>query len=244
MDIHRYHEISESTHRIMNPLAFDRMMLLGEICKLHPGVRVLDLACGKGEMICQFARTYGIVGKGVDIYSPVLATAKTRAVELGVMGSVEFVEGDAGEPLDVGRFDVVSCLGATWIGGNLLGTLEIMCGYVEPNGWLLVGDVYWARPPSADLSTRYGQEFADLAGTLEVFEAAGLDLVEMILTNQDDWDRYAASQWLNISDWLRAHPDDPDAAAVLEERNRSRRLYLSEERGTLGWGVFVGRTGS
>ncbi len=74
--------------------------------------------------------------------------------------------------------------------------------------------MYWARPPSAKLSARYGQPFADLAGTLDVFESADVDLVEMVLTNDDDWDRYAASQWLNVANWLDANPDQPDAAAV------------------------------
>lgn len=33
----RYHEISEVTHRIMNPLSLEKLLLLGEICKVQPG---------------------------------------------------------------------------------------------------------------------------------------------------------------------------------------------------------------
>jgi hypothetical protein len=29
-----------------------------------------------------------------------------------------------------------------------------------------------------------------------------------------EWDRYAASQWLTVSDYLAAHPDDPEAAEL------------------------------
>lgn len=241
VDVHRYHLISESTHRIMNPLAHDRMMLLGEICRLGPGDRILDLACGKGEMLCQFAARFGTSGKGIDIFPPLVDVARARATELGVSVLVDIVLGDAGQPLDVGSFDVVSCIGATWIGGDLAGTLEIMKRHVEPGGWILVGECYWAQPPSPEVATRRGQTFADLAGSLDIFEDAGVDLVEMVLAGADDWDRYAASQWLNVSDWVAANPDDPDAPAVLTERNESRRRYLTHERGTLGWGVFVGR---
>ena len=225
----------------MNPLAHDRMMLLGEICGLDSKTEILDLASGKGEMLSQFARTFGVFGIGVDIFPPLLEEATLRALELGVEDRVRFEEGDASKPLDLGRFGVVSCIGATWIGGNLAGTLEIMKRHLQPGGWILVGEVYWARPPSAELAARYGQEFADLVGTLDIFEAAQIDLVEMVLTNEHDWDRYAASQWLNVSDWLIANPDHLDAPAVLAERNESRRRYLSEGRRTLGWGVFVGR---
>jgi SAM-dependent methyltransferase len=243
IDVHQYHRISESTHGIMNPLAPERLMLMGEACRLDSSSRILDLACGKGEMLCQFAARFGVTGVGVDIYGPLIADARARAVELGVADRVELVEGDAANPLDVGHFGVVSCLGASWIGGGLAGTLQIMLRHAEPRAWLLVGEVYWARPPSAELAARYGQPFADLAGTLDIFESAGVDLVEMVLTNDDDWDRYAASQWLNVANWLDANPDHPDAAAVRAERDESRRRYLTDERGTLGWGVFVGRAG-
>lgn len=243
VDVHEYHRISESTHRVMNPLTIERLVLLGGICRLGAGSHVLDLACGKGEMLCQFAARLGVTGVGIDIYPPVIADARARAVELGVADRVRLMEGDAAEPLDLGPFDVVSCLGASWIGGGLGGTLQIMLRHAGPHAWLLVGDVYWARPPSTELATRYGQEFTDLAGTLDIFEDAGLDLVEMSLTGNSDWDRYAASQWLNVADWLDAHPDHPDAAAVRAERDQSRRRYLTDERGTVGWGVFVLRGG-
>jgi cyclopropane fatty-acyl-phospholipid synthase-like methyltransferase len=242
VSVHRYHEISESSHRIMNPLSLEKLLLVADICHIDSGVRVLDLASGKGEMLCQLAAKFGATGIGIDIYPPVVADARARAEELGIAGAVDFIEGDVAELQDLGGpFDVVSCIGATWIGNGLTGTLTLMKRWVEPGGWILVGEVYWAQPPSAELAKRYGQEFADLGGTLGIFEAAGVDLVEMVLSSSDDWDRYAASQWLNVSDWLNANPDDPDAAEVRATRDRSRRQYLSEERGRLGWGVFVGR---
>lgn len=241
VDVHRYHQIAESSHRIMNPLSLDRLMLVGEICQLHEGLGILDLACGKGEMLCQFAERFGTSGVGIDLFPPVVDDARRRASELGVSDRLEFLNGDASAPSGVGDFDVVSCLGASWIGGGLAGTLQIMKDHVEEGGWLLVGEVYWARPPSAELASRYGEQFADLAGTLDVFESVGVDLVEMVLSNLDDWDRYSASQWLNVSDWLLANPDHEEAAEVRAVRDESRRNYLAEERGTLGWGVFLGR---
>ncbi|WP_240196914.1 hypothetical protein [Nonomuraea lactucae] len=47
----------------------------------------------------------------------------------------------------------------------------------------------------------------------ERFESAGFELLEMVLANQDTWDRYAAGQWWTLSDWLRDHPDAPEAPA-------------------------------
>jgi hypothetical protein len=56
VDVHRYHEISEVDHRILNPLALDQLVAIGDICGLRVGHRHLDLASGAGEMLCQYAR--------------------------------------------------------------------------------------------------------------------------------------------------------------------------------------------
>jgi hypothetical protein len=64
-------------------------------------------------------------------------------------------------------------------------------------------------------------------------------VAEMVLANQDAWDRYAASQWLNVSNWLDDNRDDPEAEDVRRTRDNSRRNYLRYERRHLGWGVFI-----
>ena len=238
---YRYHEISESTRRVLNPISLEKLLLLGDICGVGPGTRVLDLACGKGEMLCRFAER-GATGVGVDLYGPFLEIARERADRLGVGGRLEFIEGDAAKPPGVtGTFGVAACIGATWIGGGLAGTLALLADWLAQGGWVLVGEPYWAEQPSEGLRSDFEsrQDFADLAGTLDRFEEAGFDLVEMVLASHDDWDRYAASQWLNVADWLRAHPADPDASAMRQENAASRRSYLAEQRRCLGWGVFV-----
>ncbi|MGP8163574.1 MAG: SAM-dependent methyltransferase [Acidimicrobiales bacterium] len=246
LSVLRYHEISESSHRIMNPLSLDELLLLGDICRVGPGTRLLDLACGKGELLCQFARRLGASGVGVDVHAPFLVAARERAAEFGVADSVGFIEGDAGHPTGVsGRFDVVSCIGATWVGGGLSGTLDLMSQWLAPHGWLLVGEAFWAAQPPDVIRRKHedGQTFADLAGTLDCFEAAHTDLVEMVLATPGDWDRYEASQWLNVAEWLSTNAHAPEASEVRAQRDASRRDYLTEERRCLGWGVFVLRAG-
>lgn len=242
VSVHRFHEISESSHRILNPFTPGKLALLGEICCSGGARRIRDLACGKGELLCTFAADHGASGLGIDIYPPFLAVARQRAEELGVSARVEFVEGDAGAAGDLEQpFDLVCCIGATWIGGGLAGTLALMGHWVAPGGWMLVGEPYWADDPPEQVRRRNEvlQTFTDLGGTLDRFDVAGLDLVEMVLADLDDWDRYSASQWLNVANWLEANPDDPDAADVWAERDTARHAYLAQERGLLGWGVFV-----
>lgn len=237
------HEISESNHRILNPFTEDKLMLLGEICRLDADHRQLDLACGKGEMLCRWAERFGNRGLGVDISEVFLTSARVRAAELGVDDRVQFEQTDAAtyQPGDT-SYDIVSCIGATWIGDGLVGTVELMRRAVRPGGLLLVGEPYWTEepPPEALVSLEVGaDEFRSLAGTLDRIESAGAELVEMVLADGDSWDRYAASQWWNVSKWLRANPDHPDAHEMRAFVDHARRSHLEYQRRYLGWGVFV-----
>lgn len=239
----RFHEIAETYHRILNPYTEDQLMLLGEICRLSPGMKQLDLACGKAEMLCQWAKNYGIKGIGVDISSVFLDAAKKRAAELNVSDQLTFIKDDAGKYQQTKHyFDVVSCIGATWIGNGLNGTLELMKPALRPDGLLLVGEPYWIdQPPEAAyeaLDVRKN-DYVSLDGTLDRFETAGMQLVEMILANHDGWDRYEAPQWMAVYDFLHANPNDSDCTELGEWIKNNRRAYLKFGRRYFGWGVFV-----
>ena len=239
----RFHEIAEGSRRLLNPFNERKLDLVGEICRLRPGHRVLDLACGKGELLARWSRQHGITGTGVDLSPVFLAAARERATELDVADRLTFEAGDAGayrpEP---GGYDLVSCIGATWIGDGLLGTLKLMRPALAPGGFLVVGEPFWHETPPAAAYQAIGvrpDEFADLVGTLDRFTEAGCELVEMVLGDLDDWDRYAAAQWLTVSDHLAAHPDTPDADELRTWSTDARRTYLAHTRRYLGWGVFI-----
>lgn len=239
----RFHEIAETNHRILNPFTDEKLMLVGEICRLQPGMRQLDLACGKAEMLSRWSRAYGIEGVGVDLSPVFIEAARRRAAELDVSQRLNFIQGDAGQfRAEAHAFDVVSCIGATWIGGGLIGTLELMRPALKEGGLLLVGEPYWIEPPTAEIYEASGirpDDFASLAGTLDRFEQVNVELVEMVLANQDSWDRYEGQKWFVLDRWLRDNTADPDYAVFLDLHQKSRRAYLTYQRRCLGWGVFV-----
>ncbi|HLU60250.1 MAG TPA: class I SAM-dependent methyltransferase [Pseudonocardia sp.] len=236
------HEIAEADHRILNPFTDAHLMELAAVARVGPGTRVLDLACGKGELLCRWAQELGSTGVGVDLSPVFTAAARARAAELGVADRVAFVQGDAAayrpEP---GGFDIAACIGATWIGGGVGGTIELLRAAVRPTGLVLVGEPFWREPPTAQARAAFGEPdpFTDLPGLLDRFEDAGADLVEMVLTDEHGWDRYVAAQWWALRRWLDEHPGDPAAEQVRAFRDESRRAHLAHQRRYLGWGVFV-----
>ncbi|MFG3114531.1 SAM-dependent methyltransferase [Streptomyces sp. NPDC048197] len=244
MDLPRSFTIRESSHRLCNPFTSEKLALLGRAISPSPGTRVLDLACGKGELLCTWAHDHGVTGTGVDISTVFLDAARARAEELGVADRVGFVHGDAAGHVADEPVGIASCLGATWIGPGVPGTVELLRRSLVPGGMMLIGEPYWRREPP-DQTTVEGchaarrDDFLPLPELLAQFGALDCDVVEMVLADQDSWDRYVAAQWLNIRRWLDAHPDDELADELRAELSASPAQYARYQREYLGWGVFV-----
>ena len=244
MDIPRIFTITESAHRIHDPIAPEKLATLGAALRLEPGARVLDLGSGSGEMLCTWARDHGITGTGVDLSLLFTEQARLRAEELGVAGQVEFVHGDAAGYVSDEKADVAACVGATWIGGGVAGTIELLARSLRGEGIILVGEPYWRQlPPTEDvargcLATSIA-DFLTLPGLLASFGHLGCDVVEMVLAGQDDWDRYEAAKWLTMRRWLEANPDDELAEEVRAKLTSEPERHATYTRDYLGWGVFA-----
>ncbi|MGW7066775.1 SAM-dependent methyltransferase [Streptomyces sp. NPDC054855] len=244
MDLPRIFTIRESSHRVHNPITPGKLAVLGHALHLAPGTRVLDLASGSGEMLCTWARDHGVTGTGVDISTVFTEKARARAVELGVADRVTFVHDDAAGFVADEPVDLAACVGATWIGGGVAGTVELLGQSLRPGGLMLIGEPFWRREVP-DLETAQAchadsrDDFLVLPELIEQFGDLGYDVVEMVLADQDSWDRYRAAQWLNLRRWLDQNPDDELAAEVRAELTTDPARYTRYEREYLGWGLFA-----
>lgn len=244
MDIPRIFTISESEHRIHNPFTPEKYATLGRVLRMTPGARILDLGSGSGEMLCTWARDHAITGIGIDMSPLFTEQAIRRAEELGVSEHVHFEHNDAAGYVAADKCDIAACIGATWIGGGVAGTLELLEQSLKPGGMLLIGEPYWRQVPATqDIAKACGAtslaDFLTLPELVTSFATLGYDVVEMVLADQEGWDRYEAAKWLTLRRWLTANPDDDFAPEVRAELTIAPERHVSLTREYFGWGVFA-----
>jgi len=244
MDIPRVFNITESQHRIHNPFTPDKYDTLGRVLRMKPGTTLLDLGSGSGEMLCTWARDFGITGTGIDMSQLFSDQAKRRAEDLAVTGQVHFHHNDATGYVAEEKVDIAACVGATWIGGGVAGTIELLSKSLVPNGIILIGEPYWHRKPQSEEEAKGCgagalSDFLMLPELIASFGDLGYDVVEMVLADREGWDRYEAAKWLTMRRWLEDNPDDDFAQEIRNHLTSEPTRYATYTREYLGWGVFA-----
>ena len=246
MPISRYYVVAESRHELQNPTSAEKLVLLGRRLDLRPGSRVLDVASGRGGPALLLARTFECSVEGIEISPDFHRVAEERASAQGLGHLVSFRLTDAAqEVLPDDAYDAALCLGATFVYGGLVPTLERLCTAAPLLG---VGEPYWRSwplPPGpesdADQRTDEG-EWLSLPETVERVESTGVRVLSLIASSEDDWDRYESLHWQTLDRWLAANPDHPQAEEFRARGAADRDRYLRWERAVMGWAIFVCRS--
>ncbi len=120
-------------------------MILAE-AGIRPGMRVLDLGCGAGDVAFVAAGLVGPDGSvvGVDRSPDALARARLRAGQRG-LAQVQFVQGDVNDPAPGGPFDAIVERLVLWTVPDPAALLRRQAMVLRPGGLVV--------PIEVDLST-------------------------------------------------------------------------------------------
>jgi hypothetical protein len=239
-----WHAVVESEHELMNPTSADKIRLLGARLGLGPGSHVLDVASGHCGPALVLAQELGCRFTCVERAPEFVAAARERIGAAALEDRIELVEADAAT-FEPGRYDAALCLGATFVYGGLVSTIERL-RVAAP--LLAVGEPYWRSwplPPQPELGVDRRTDEDDwlpLPETIELAESTGVRVVSLLASSEEDWDRYESLHWQTLDRWLEANPGHPQAEEFRARGAAERDRYLRWERAVMGWAIFVCRS--
>jgi len=223
-----YTRIAHTGMPIMNPIPAAKLDEVLALLDLPARGRVVDLGCGKGDLLGRIAARYEVDAVGIDRDAKLLAEAPP-----GINVIVADIETwNRGR----GAFDLVASVGSP-------AQLSSLAGLVRPGGLALYGDGYWRRDPSDEYLEALGatrDELSDYAGTIRRATELGLAPLYAVTASVDDFDRYEWSWSLNGERYAVEHPDEPGVGEFLDWIRAGRRRYVElGGRDTLGFGLFL-----
>ena len=236
-----WYAVVESRHELQNPTSEEKIRLLGRELGLGPSSHLLDVAGGRGGPAALLVGEFGCRVTLVELAPEFAQVARGRDER------IEVVESDAKDfAIEPGAFDAAMCLGATFAFDGLVPTVRALAQAVPQRGLIAVGEPYWRSWPLPEdfdpaEAAVGGDHLVPLAETAERFESGGVELVSLIASSEDDWDRYESLHWSTLEEWLAASPDDPQADEFRERGRLNRDRHLRWRRDLMGWAIFVGR---
>lgn len=234
-------EVFEALHhgmRICNPMTGSDLDDVVAALDPQPGETWLDIACGHGELLIRGAERAAIQGVGIDLSPWALARALGEADSRSVFRTLRWRLGDAHELGKDERFDIVTCLGASWIWHGFAGTVRAQIARAQPGARIAVGDLRLRA--DADPG-----EIAEIYGTVltaddqqRILEDLGLRVIHRLDAGRSGWDGYQERVMQSVEAWAHEHPG-PRADEYREQQHQWRSDH-ERDRTFLDWTVWVG----
>ncbi len=223
-----YTAVAHRELSILNPLSADAYDRAIDTLDLSREARVLDIGCGKGDLLRRIVARYGCHAEGIDLSSQFLEEAQ-KALPSG-----RFIVGDARTHRVEPGYDVAACVGATHAFGDTAEALNRLARAVRPHGLVLLGEGYWRREPDEQYLAAIGgrrEELLPLDMTIALAWSRRLALRETFVATEADFLRYETAHAKAVA----AHGTDP-----MKERSRKWQAAFERwGRTTMGFALFV-----
>ena len=232
--------ISEKYLELLNPFTSEKIVAIGEYLGLNDESEVIEFGSGNGEVLSLWAKYFGIKGIGIDIREPACERARKKLEDKGQDSRIKIVCQNAAEyKFEKGAYDVAACIGATFIWDGYRNTIRKMKEAMKPGGKLAIGEPYWR---STGVSKELQEQVPFLSHEhelLKITREEGFDVMYVVRSSHDDWDRYEASNWYGLVKWIEENPEHPERQEVIDHLHKSQDKYFKYGREHIGWAVYI-----
>jgi len=245
----RFTTLAHAKRTLLGPLSPQSVdALLSGITIQRPPLaraRVLDVGCGKGEILLRAMRRFGATGTGIEPNPAFAAEVRARARGLGIESDLVLHETPVAEaPLDGATFDLGICTGSAHAFGDTPDALAALARLVPKGGWSLFGTGFWEQPPAEEYLSAFGgsaDELRPLEVTLALPAEAGWTVLSYHESTPFEWDEYEGSYAASVREWLAANPSDPEAEPFRQRIETWNTAYDRWGRDTMGFVTAVMR---
>jgi ubiquinone/menaquinone biosynthesis C-methylase UbiE len=221
------------------PLSAGHADLLLDRMSLGPGQAIADLGCGWGELLMEAVTRAGpgAAGTGIDLDDPPEMLPRARGEAARRHLDVQFIKDDAS--VWQGTADRVLCVGAAHAFGGTVSALRALARHVHPGGRLLFGDGFWARPPSSEAVSLFGEETMALPDLMEACRSEGWRVIHLSTASQLEWDDFESTFRAGRQEWLLANPGHSRAVEIRDWLDDRERQYVTVYREVLGFSYLI-----
>ena len=235
-------EVFDALHHLMpicNPMTDADLDAVLDRTSPKAGDSLLDVACGHGELVIRAVERTPLRAVGVDLSPWALVRCVQAAGQRPHVGSIEWRLGDAHDLPRGEGFEIVTCLGASWIWHGFRGTAEALISRTVPGGSVAIGDLRLREGADGRaVSESYGRVLT-VGEQRDILEDLGIEIVGQIDAGPSGWDAYQDRILESVQAWAHEHPGDR-AAEYLHEQRQWRSEH-ERDREFLDWTVWVGR---
>lgn len=235
-------EVFEALHhstQICSPLTTEHLDQVVTGLAPRDRDRMLDLACGYGELLLRCVEHAAIEGIGIDLSPWMLVGATGQTSRRAPDAKLHWVLGEARNYVIDRQFDIVTCLGAEWIWHGFNGTVRAIATRTRVGGRAAVGAARLSHgADAADVAARHGhvETVDEMENTLAKY---GLELIDRIDPDDANWDDYLERTATAARTWAVDHPG-PRAERWLADQQDWKEAR-ERDREIIGWSVWVVR---
>lgn len=242
MDRRRLSAVAHDGMTLWNPLGNAAAERIVAFAAHETGGRILDIGCGRADLILRTVERADGSGVGVDPWDHAIELARrTHSRRPGV--PVRLVEAVWNESLvEPASFDVVMCVGSTHACGGYAGALDTARRLIKPGGRAVIGECHWLSEPAPEYLEVLGTPKDDLTtldGLRDLAEAGGFTVRGTIDASRSERDAYETAWFANVERFVASHKYAKDGPELLETAKRWHDAYLRWGRTTLGFAVLL-----
>jgi len=170
-----------------------------QLCHIHPGQTVLDVAAGTGDLSARLARLVGDTGRVIatDINASMLEQGRRRLVNQGITGNIAYIQADAETlPFPDNAFDCVTIAFGLRNVTRKEAALAAFHRVLKPGGRLMILEFSKTRAPL-------------VSGLYDFYSFNVLPRLGRLIANDSDSYRYLAES-------IRMHPDQQTLKTMME----------------------------